>query len=64
MLSGRDIADICKNAERTWASKYIRKEVSSLSPSVDVYLEATKQRLVQMKDSNLRMEYDNPQQQY
>jgi hypothetical protein len=26
-LSGRDIADICKDAERKWASKYIRKEV-------------------------------------
>jgi len=22
-LSGRDIADICKDAERRWASKYI-----------------------------------------
>ena len=27
-LSGRDISDICKDAERRWASKYIRKEVS------------------------------------
>jgi len=26
-LSGRDISDICKDAERKWASKYIRKEV-------------------------------------
>lgn len=26
-LSGRDIADICKDAERKWASRYIRKEV-------------------------------------
>jgi len=31
-LSGRDIADICKDAERKWASKYIRKEVSSIVP--------------------------------
>ena len=44
-LSGRDIADICKQAERKWASMYIRKKVSSLEPSIDVYLEATKQRL-------------------
>ena len=26
-LSGRDIADICKDAERKWASLYIRKKV-------------------------------------
>jgi hypothetical protein len=26
-LSGRDISDICKDAERKWASKYIRGEV-------------------------------------
>ena len=57
-LSGRDIADICKDAERKWASKYIRKEVSSISPSIDVYLQATKSRLVQIKDSNLRMDND------
>ena len=31
-LSGRDIADICKEAERKWASKYIRKQVSDLAP--------------------------------
>ena len=31
-LSGRDIHDICKDAERKWASKYIRKEVSTLEP--------------------------------
>ena len=42
LLSGRDIADICKDAERKWASKYIRKEVTTLAPSVDVYIEATK----------------------
>ena len=55
-LSGRDIADICKNAERKWASKYIRKEVIKIEPSIDVYLEATASRLVQIEDSNLRME--------
>ena len=39
-LSGRDISDICKDAERKWASKYIRKEVSTIEPALDVYLEA------------------------
>ena len=55
-LSGRDISDICKDAERKWASKYIRKEVSTIAPSIDVYLEATNSRLIQIQDSNLRME--------
>lgn len=36
-LSGRDIADICKDAERRWASKYIRKEVEVLSPEFSIY---------------------------
>lgn len=62
MLSGRDISDICKDAERKWASKYIRKEVSSLSPEFSVYEEATKTRLVQMTDANVRMEADSPMQ--
>jgi hypothetical protein len=41
-LSGRDICDICKNAERKWASKFIRKEVDSVKPAVSVYKEAVK----------------------
>lgn len=45
-LSGRDISDICKDAERKWASKYIRKEVSTLTPSINVYMDSTKTRLV------------------
>ena len=57
-LSGRDISDICKDAERKSASKYIRKEVDTVVPTIDVYLQATKTRLVHMKDSNLRMEGD------
>lgn len=57
-LSGRDIADICKDAERKWASKYIRKEVTTLEPAIDVYVQATRARLVQIKDSNLRMDAD------
>ena len=60
-LSGRDISDICKDAERKWASKYIRKEVTKIEPDLSVYLEATKNRLVQMQDTNLRMDSDfNP----
>lgn len=47
-LSGRDIADICKDAERKWASKYIRKEVSTIEPALDVYVQATRSRLMQI----------------
>lgn len=67
-LSGRDISDICKDAERKWASKYIRKEVTTIAPDVSVYVESTENRLVQMLDNNLRMEIGagefkyNPQQ--
>ena len=56
-LSGRDISDICKDAERKWASKYIRKEVMTVEPQLDVYISDTKNRLVQMQDNNLRMDY-------
>ena len=63
-LSGRDIADICKDAERRWASKYIRKEVADITPKFSVYEEATAMRLVQIKDANLRMELDAPQQHF
>lgn len=57
-LSGRDICDLCKDAERKWASKYIRKEVSTIIPDISVYIDATKNRLAQMTDSNLRMDYE------
>lgn len=55
-LSGRDISDICKDAERKWASKYIRGEVKQIEPDVSVYVESTQSRLHQMQDTNLRME--------
>lgn len=55
-LSGRDISDICKDAERKWASKYIRGEVKKIEPEISVYLESSKNRLNQMQDFNLRME--------
>ena len=57
-LSGRDICDICKDSERKWASKYIRKEVSEVKPDISVYREATKTRLLQMRDANVRMDFD------
>lgn len=57
-LSGRDIADICKQAERKWASRYIRKQVSTLEPAMEVYVESTRQRVDQMQDANLRMDAD------
>ncbi len=55
-LSGRDISDICKDAERKWASKYIRGEVKMIEPDLSVYLDSTQNRLLHMQDSNLRME--------
>jgi hypothetical protein len=55
-LSGRDISDICKDAERKWASKYIRGEVKKIEPDLSVYLESTANRLNQMQDFNLRMD--------
>jgi len=45
-LSGRDISDICKDAERKWASKYIRKEVPSVIPDITVYRQALESRLI------------------
>lgn len=57
-LSGRDICDLCKDAERKWASKYIRKEVSVIVPEMSVYIAATQNRLQQMTDANLRMDYE------
>ena len=43
-LSGRDIADICEDAEKEWASKYIRKEVSTITPTIGIYTEVIKLR--------------------
>jgi hypothetical protein len=59
-LSGRDISDICKDAERKWASKYIRGEVKSMIPEISVYKESTRNRRESMQDANLRMEDDTP----
>jgi len=46
-LSGRNISDICKDAERRWASKLIRKEATDKLPTVEQYLESLKNRKMQ-----------------
>jgi len=43
-LSGRNINDICKDAERRWASKMIRKEVSGKLPTIEQYMESLENR--------------------
>lgn len=43
-FSGRDIADLCKDAERKWASMYLRKEKKNITPELDVYLTSLEQR--------------------
>ena len=56
LLSGRDISDICKDAERRWASKFIRKEVTDIVPQFEVYLQCAKGRVKSMGDVNLKMD--------
>ena len=56
LLSGRDISDICKDAERRWASKFIRKEVNDIVPQFEVYLNCAQNRVQSMGDVNLRMD--------
>ena len=55
-LSGRDIADICKDAERRWAAMYIRKEKKNLLPEFEIYKNCLDQRLRQMKNVNRQFE--------
>ncbi len=55
-LSGRDIADICKDAERRWAAMYIRKEKNDLLPNEKMYIDCLEQRLRQMKGVNRSLE--------
>jgi len=43
-MSGRNIYEICKDAERRWASKRIRKEVDSPYPPFEQYLESLRHR--------------------
>ena len=56
LLSGRDISDICKDAERRWASKFIRKEVTDIIPQFEVYLQCATGRVKSMGDVNLKMD--------
>jgi ATPase family associated with various cellular activities (AAA) len=44
-FSGRNIADICKDAERRWASKLLRKEVQSELPDLAQYQESLRSRV-------------------
>jgi SpoVK/Ycf46/Vps4 family AAA+-type ATPase len=55
-LSGRDIADICKDSERRWAAMYIRKEKMNLLPEIIMYKECLEQRLHQMRGVNRKFE--------
>ena len=47
-LSGRGILEVCKDVERKWASKVIRKEEEGFEPNLDVYLESLKERISSM----------------
>lgn len=48
-MAGRDLRDICAQAERRWASKIIRgKAPKGQLPPVAEYLEAARQRLREM----------------
>lgn len=43
--SGRAILESCRDVERTWASKMVRKEVDSSVPTLDLYLHAIQARI-------------------
>ena len=43
--SGRNIYEVCKDAERRWASKRIRKEVDQPFPPYEQYVESVQTRL-------------------
>lgn len=47
-MSGRDLFDICKDAERRWGSRYIRGEVTDILPQFEIYQECTQSRVVQI----------------
>ena len=44
-FSGRNISDICKDAERRWASKLIRKEVEHEIPDLKQYIAVIENRI-------------------
>lgn len=43
-FSGRDLKDICLQAERQWASKIVRKEAEWSLPPFEAYVNSVKQR--------------------
>ncbi|TMW68652.1 hypothetical protein Poli38472_006120 [Pythium oligandrum] len=45
-LSCRDIKEICEYAERKWASKVLKKEVTDDLPPLQAYIDATKVHIV------------------
>lgn len=46
-FSGRNIYEVCKDAERRWASKYIRGEVEDDLPKTEAYILAIQSRISQ-----------------
>jgi SpoVK/Ycf46/Vps4 family AAA+-type ATPase len=44
-LSGRGILETCRDVERRWASKFIRKEVEEELPGLDTYIHSLEERL-------------------
>lgn len=48
-MAGRDLKDVCEQAERRWASKIIRGQAQKGQlPPLAEYLEAARQRLREM----------------
>lgn len=54
-FSGRDIADVCKDTERKWASKFIRKETDTVIPKLDSYEESINQRAKYLINKNTNL---------
>ena len=44
-LSGRAIYEVCRNVERKWASRYIRKEVEETAPAYQLYEQLVNERV-------------------
>lgn len=46
-FSGRDLRDVCEQAERRWAAKVIRKQACrDTAPPLQEYVDATAERLL------------------
>jgi SpoVK/Ycf46/Vps4 family AAA+-type ATPase len=46
-MSGRNISDVCKDAERRFASKIIRKEATGKLPTIQDYIQSLESRISQ-----------------